>query len=81
MATTQEIVDQLNEFDAETARMDRDDEPTDDRTPWDVILKLDEYDELATDGLNDHQASDRFVLTDGTVIRWDPETKSWYGRI
>ena len=65
MSTTQQIIDQLNAYTGEDI--------------WgDVILGLDAYDEAATAKLDPSSASDRVALADGAVIRWDPQTKSWY---
>lgn len=55
MATTQQIIDQLNAYDGDNI--------------WqDVILGLDEYDEAATDALT--SSRDRFALADGTIITY-----------
>lgn len=70
--STQEIIDRLNAYDAEHP-------PATSGDIWqDVILGLDEYDEAATDKLDGQQANDRFATTDGSVIRYDAQTKSWY---
>lgn len=42
----------------------------------DVILRLDEYDEAATDAI-DQGGSDRFVAGQ-RVIRWDGQDGRWY---
>ena len=65
MTTTQQIIDQLNAYTGPDV--------------WNgVILDLDEYDEAATAEIDPSSSGDRFALTDGAVIRWDPQTKSWY---
>lgn len=77
MATTQEIIDRLNRYESEhpdrqEARAGRA------YDPWnDVILTLAEYDEGGTNDIDTH-ASDRFALTDGTVIRFDTMRAEWY---
>jgi hypothetical protein len=63
MSRTTEILDQLNAYDQGTG----------DNIWQDVILGLDEYDEAATNALN-QSSSDRFVLTDGTMIAWTGQT-------
>jgi len=76
MATTQEILDQLNAY--ETTRPDHGEREAG-KAPdvWqDVILKLDEYNEPGTDAIDTGQ-SDRFALADGTVIAWDQQRKCW----
>lgn len=42
-----------------------------------IILTLDEYDGDATGDLMDADGSDRFALTDGTVIRFDAQRREW----
>lgn len=49
----------------------------DDNIWQDVILGLDAYDEAATDDLEGAGGSDRFALTDGTVIRYDQQRREW----
>jgi len=72
MASTQEIVDQLNAFEATQTGADI----------WqDVIMRLDEYDEAATKDLDPSTANNVIGLSGGDVIRWDPQTKSWHAEI
>jgi hypothetical protein len=60
-----EITEALNGYDADPGNI------------WqDVILQLPEYDEAATDEI-DNGRSDRFALADGTVIRYAAETGRW----
>jgi len=76
MATTAEILDQLNAYETTHANHG---ERAVGQAPdvWgDVILQLDEYDEQGTDVIDTGQ-SDRFALTDGTVIAWDQQRKCW----
>lgn len=62
---TQEILDKLNAYQGDNV--------------WqDIILHLDDYDEAATDALlGDVDGSDRLVLTEGTMIRFDRSSRSW----
>jgi len=61
--TTAQVIDQLNTYTGDN--------------PWqDIILKLD-LDETATDEI-DEGGNDRFVLADGSIIRWDPQTSRWH---
>lgn len=70
MATTQEILDQLNAYRA--THRDAHGENI-----WqDVILKLDGYDETRTDALGGSDST-RFALADGTVIGFDAQAGSW----
>jgi hypothetical protein len=77
MATTQEILDQLNAYEATHDYSAVDAGKA--NNPWqDVILQLDDYDREATESLPDHSlASDEFALRDGTVIGFDHGAKRW----
>lgn len=44
---------------------------------WEYIQSLDEWDVPATQALDPANASDRFALADGTVIRYDGQRKRW----
>lgn len=76
MATTQEILDQLNAYDAS-----RDYSSVDAQTAnnvWgDVILGLEDYDREATEALPGVLANDRFVLRGGDVVAYDHGAKRW----
>lgn len=77
MATTQEILDRLNRY--ESTHPDRAETRADlAHNIWDdVIHVLAEYDEGGTNDI-DQDKSDRFALTDGTVIRFDSMRGEWY---
>jgi len=73
MATTKQILDQLNGYQGEDV--------------WgDVILRLEEYDEKATEALG--AANDQLALVDGTVLAYSagsfggsahsPHAAGWY---
>lgn len=61
-----------------TVILDRLNSYTGDNIWQDIIQHLD-IDEAATEAMDPGAAgSDRFVLTAGQTIRWDPQTDSWY---
>jgi len=63
--TTASIVAQLNDYTGENI--------------WqDVILPGLDLNEAATNEIDPCTSSDRFVLADGTIICWDPQTGQWY---
>lgn len=73
MAThAQEIVDQLNRIEEDAPN------PPGQNSAevWEYILTLDDFDEGS--GITQASSSDRFALTDGTVIRWDGQRGMWY---
>lgn len=68
--TTDQILDQLNAYDAEHT------DPTESNIWQDIILALDEYDETGTD-LIDQGRNDAFALAGGTIIRYNQQAGEW----
>lgn len=67
MRSTEEVLNRLNDY-------------TGDNIWQDVILQdgIIAFDEEATAAIDPSHASDRFVLVDGTIIRWDAASGQWY---
>lgn len=71
--SAQEIVDRLNAYEASHAADDYSDKPI--NNIWqDVIVRLSEYDQDATERAGD----DTIILRDGSIIRWDVQRGEWY---
>lgn len=62
--STQEILDRLNTYAGENI--------------WEDVINGLGVDKAATDEIDPSYGSDRFVLTDGTRIAFDPQRKEWY---
>lgn len=74
--TPADIVDRLNVWEGAHPFAIRQERGLD---VWqDIILGLDEFDEVATGTIDGSGGSDRFALTDGTVIRYDRQARRWY---
>lgn len=75
-AGVQEIVEQLNAYEASHSA-DGSDGPV--HNIWqDLIYSLDAYDSEATDAADPSGRNNVIVLTDGSTIWWDQQTREWY---
>jgi hypothetical protein len=71
-----DIIEALNAYD-QSREYGGVTEPTANNVWQDVILPLPEYGESKTDEI-DEGSNDRFALSDGSVIRYDPVGRSWW---